>query len=208
MDARTLQDRMTKGLGVAARKLGEPFTVFRPAGPLQPTAPQNRVIVLFAAFRAEGGGTGRAPDYGQPLWWGTFDASYTRPGDYLVCGPQVYFVASQIPGLPVQCVRTNRVVTILRPAPTASGGYNGFYATPGDIVIDGWPASLLEAGGRAGDAKPNEMRFGAWTLLLPALPAPPQVADVVTDDFCSTYVVTAAEQSELGWRLLVRQIGA
>jgi hypothetical protein len=34
------------------------------------------------------------------------------------------------------------------------------------------------------------------------------VADVVTDDFCSTYVVTAAEQSELGWRLLVRQIGA
>jgi hypothetical protein len=35
-----------------------------------------------------------------------------------------------------------------------------------------------------------------------------QVADVVTDDLGGNYVVGSAEQSSLGWRVLVRQLGA
>jgi hypothetical protein len=175
---------------------------------VQPISPHNRVIVLSAFFQAEGGSAGRVPDYGQPLWSGSFDSSYTQPGDYLAGHAKTYFVATQQPGLPIQCVLTNRVVTIVRPVAAASGGYSGFYATSGEIVIDQWPASLLEDGGRAGAVRPNETRFSAWTLLLPALPASPLVADVITDDLGATYVVAAAEQSLLGWRLLVRQIGA
>jgi hypothetical protein len=45
-------------------------------------------------------------------------------------------------------------------------------------------------------------------LLLPVLPAPPEAGDVVIDDHSQNYVVGAAEQSALGWRLLVRQIAA
>ena len=118
MDSWSLQNLIAKGMGVAARKLGRPFNVYRPDGPQQPLAPQNRVIKLFAAFQAEGG-TGRAPDYGEALWQGTFDAAYTRVGDYLVGETETYFVAAQKPALPVQCVLTNRVATVVRPGETS-----------------------------------------------------------------------------------------
>jgi len=207
MDSWSLQNLIAKGMGVAARKLGRPFNVYRPDGPQQPLAPQNRVIKLFAAFQAEGG-TGRAPDYGEALWQGTFDAAYTRVGDYLVGETETYFVAAQKPALPVQCVLTNHVATVVRATPAAQGGYSGFFATSGMPVIVGWPCSLLENGGRSTGAGPHETRFGNWLMLLPTLPVAIEVADVVSDECGGTYVVNTAEHSTLGWRLIVRQIGA
>jgi hypothetical protein len=208
MDSAALQDRISKGMGAAARQFGAMFTLYRPRGPSQPIGRHSRVMELPAAFRAAGSSAPRAPVYGQPLWQGIFDASYTRAGDYLVGRDETYFVASQKPALPVQCVLTNRTVTIVRPLPAAPGGYSGLYESPGESVILGWPASLLETAGHAAGVQANETRYGSWFLLLPEMPAIPQVADVVTDDRGGTYVVGAAEQSNLGWRLLVRQIGA
>jgi hypothetical protein len=208
MDAQTLQDLIAKGMGVAGRKLGALYAVYRPKGVTEPTQPQNRRIDLFAAFSAEGGGTPRGPDYGIALWWGIFDAGYTQSGDYLVGANATYFIARQWPGLPVQCVLTNRTVTIVRPLPAAQGSYSGFFASPGELVIAGWPASLLETGGHSVGLRPTETRLGSWELLLPILPVDLAVADVVTDDLGANYVIGAAEQSSLGWRLLVRQLGA
>ena len=206
MDARTLQDRMAKGMGVAARRQGCLFGLYRQAGIVQPVSPGNRLLELPAIFAPFGRRAGAA--YGQSLWSGTFDSSYTQPGDYLSGKSGTYFVASQLPGLDVQCVLTNRVVSIVRPMPAMQGGYSGFFSTPGDVVITAWPACLLEAGGHAGGGKVGETRFGDWTLLLPVLPAVPQIADVVADDLGGAYVVGSAEQSVLGWRLAVRQVGA
>ncbi len=206
MDGRTLQDRIAKGMGVAARRAGCGFGLYRPAGIVQPVSPANRILDLPAVFAPFGKPAG--PAYGQALWSGTFDTSYTRPGDYLTDGSETYFVASQLPGLDVQCVLTNRVVSIVRPTPAMQGGYSGFFSTPGDVVITAWPACLLESGGHAGGSREGETRFGGWTLLLPVLPAPPQVADVVSDDLGGAYVVGSAESSVLGWRLAVRQVGA
>jgi hypothetical protein len=76
------------------------------------------------------------------------------------------------------------------------------------LVISGWPASLLESGSQSVGLKQAETRLGSWTLLLPLLPLGLQVADVVTDDLGGNYVVGSAEQSSLGWRVLVRQLGA
>jgi hypothetical protein len=208
MDAQTLQDLIAKGMGVAGRKLGALYSVYRPKGPLEPTQPQNRRIDLYATFSAEGGGVPHGPDYGNALWWGTFDAGYTQSGDYLVGANATYFIARQWPGLPVQCVLTNRTVTIVRPLPAAQGNYSGFFASPGALVIAGWPASLLETGGHSVGLRPAETRLGSWELLLPILPVDLAVADVVTDDLGANYVVGAAEQSSLGWRVLVRQLGA
>ena len=206
MDARALQDRISKGSGVAARRTGCLFGLYRPAGVVQPVRPQNRLLDLPAAFAPAGKRGGAV--YGQSLWTGTFDFSTTQPGDYLASDAATYFVASQLPGLDVQCVRTNRTVSIVRPTPALQGGYSGFFSTPGDVVITDWPACLLESGGQAGGGRVGETRFGGWTLLLPVLPAPPQIADVVSDDLGGAYVVGSAEQSALGWRLTVRQVGA
>ena len=206
MDERTLQDRMSKGMGVAARRVGCLFDLYRPAGIVRPVSPGNRVMTLSAAFKPSGGRAGVA--YGQSLWSGTFDSSYTQTGDYLANASETYFLASQLPGLDVRCVRTNRVVSIVRPMPATQGGYSGFFSTPGDVVVTDWPACLLASGGQADSGRVGETRFGGWTLLLPALPAVPQIADVVSDDLGGAYVVGSAEQSVLGWRLAVRQVGA
>jgi hypothetical protein len=208
MNAQKLQDLIAKGLGAAGRKLGAPYAVYRPKGVLRPTRPQNRVIEICAAFSAEGGGPPHGPDYGEALWWGSFDAAYTQAGDYLVSAQATYFVARQWPGLPVQCVLTNRVVTIVRPLPAQQGSYSGLFASQGELVISKWPASVLASGSHSVGLKPAETRLGSWNLLLPVLPVDLMVADVVTDDLGGNYVVGSAEQSSLGWRVLVRQLGA
>jgi hypothetical protein len=208
MDGEKLQALMMKGQAAAGRMLGTPYVVYRPKGPGKPTSPRNRLVVLQAAFAAEGKGSARAPDYGQPLWQGNFDATYTQAGDYLVGKSGIFFVAQQWPGLPVQCVLTNRSVTIVRPTPAAQGAYSGLFASAGERVILGWPASILESGAHSSSAKPTDTRLGNFQVLLPALPVAPHVADVITDDLGETYVIGVAEQSSLGWRLLVRQLAA
>ena len=207
MDAGALQDKISKGLGVAARKCGTPYTVYRPSGPLQPVNPRGRVIELSAYFTPGDGGLNRGASYGQAVWQGVFDASYTQPGDYLVGDRDTYFVAVQTPGAPVQCVLVNRVVTLVRPTAAMQGGYSGFFATPGEPLVILWPGSLLEAGGHGG-SRIGETRFGGWTLLLPRLPATPQTADVVSDDLGNAFTVGSAEETIFGWRLLLRQVGA
>jgi len=208
MDGQKLQGLIAKAFGITARQLGSPYNVYRPKGANQPTSPQNRMIELSAFFSAEGGGMPHGPDYGEALWWGYFDSLYTQAGDYLVGAQATYFIARQWPGLPLQCVLTNRVVTIVRPLAAQQGSYSGFFASPGELVISGWPASLLASGGHSVGLKPAETRLGSWDLLLPLLPVDLMVADVVSDDLGANYVVGSAEQSSLGWRLLVRQLGA
>ena len=206
MDAQRLQSRISKGMGVAARRVGCFYDLYRPTETVKPILPANRLLELAAVFVPFGGRGGAA--YGQSLWNGTFDFSYTRAGDYLANATDTYFVASQLPNLDVQCVLTNRVVSIVRPMPAMQGGYSGFFSTPGEVVITEWPACLLESGGHAGGGRVAETRFGGWTLLLPVLPVAPQIADVVSDDLGGSYVIGSAEESVLGWRLAVRQVGA
>jgi hypothetical protein len=196
MDGPTLQNLISKGLGVAARRLGSPFVVYRPRGVADPLQSRNKVISLSAAFNAEG----------------VFDSCYTKPGDYLsgldVLGnPEIFFISAERPLLPVQCVRTNRVVCVLRPPSPPSGGYGGFVLETAAPVIEAWPASLLAQGARVSGALP-ETRFGNWTLLLPTLPAEILVGDVVRDDLGRSFLVASAEFSELGWRMIVRQVAA
>jgi hypothetical protein len=208
MDGTALQDKISKGMGVAARKLGTPFIVYRPDGATNPLSSRNRVIKLCASFNAEDERFRSVAGFGRPIWWGMFDASYTRPGDYLVGASGTYFICAQRPLLPVQCVLTNHVVQILRPATPVSGGYSGFCVATATHIIAGFPAALIEEGARVADGGARSQKFGGWSLLLPNLPASPQVGDVVTDDASMHYVVGAAEQSALGWRLMVRQIAA
>jgi hypothetical protein len=203
MDARILQDRISKGMGVAARRSGVAAGLFRPKGIVAPLSARNKVIELPVVFLPNGG----AVSYGQALWRGIYDASYSRAGDYLVGLERTFFVACQLPGLPVECVLTNRVISIVRPLPAVQSGYSGFFAEPGAVVITQWPASLLESGGHGNPGEPGKARLGNWTLLLPSGIAAPQVGDVVNDDLGGVYAVGIAEQGALGWRLLVRQVG-
>lgn len=211
MDARRLQDRICWGMNTAARSIGARADAYRPSGSADPLSPRNRFLRLPTAFTAIRGGFEHAPAYGTALWYGIFDAAYTRPGDYLVRDDASWFIAAQEQLLPVLCVQTNRVVTFSRPAAQSSAGvntYGGVTAAALEPLIERWPASVITAStaGRPDAGLPSDASVPYWTVLLPATPGVTlRVADLMADDLGSNAVVSSAELTHLGWRLTVKQ---
>src|SRR5579859_4103741 len=149
--AEQIQDRIYKALSTAARVVGTETHAYRPSGPIRPLSPQNRFLRLRAAFSAGSGHFSQPSRYGEALWYGLFDAVYTQPGDYLVQGRSVWFIAAQQRLQPILCVLTNRMVTFSRPAAPMVPGVNDYggmvTATNSPLLLD-WPASVLGAAGR------------------------------------------------------------
>jgi len=211
MDAATLQDRISRGLGSAARVLGPPTDAYRPSGVANPLDPANRYLQLPAAFSAPDGRFQRPDPYGAALWHGVFDSAYTLAGDYLVQGSAIWFIAAQQPLLPVLCVRTSRVVSFARPAAPAAAGvnaYGGVIPAAAMPLLTAWPASVLGAGGGGTPQAdlPSNATVPFWTVLLPSVPGVVlRPADLMSDDLGRNAVVAAAELTDLGWRLTVKQ---
>ncbi|MGI4793893.1 MAG: hypothetical protein ACRYG8_07390 [Janthinobacterium lividum] len=202
-----LQDRLQRGLGVAARRIGSIHEVMRPQGVGPPLARANRVLRLHASFNAEDPTYRKPQRYGRALWWGVFDSADTRGGDYLVGPDATYFVASQQPLLPIQCVRTNRLVTAWRPlgaGGAGASGYGGVRELAGERLIERWPVSILVRGGGGTGTLPGQAGAGSWIVLLPRLPVALRPADLLRDEMDQGYLVEAAEESDLGWRVMAR----
>jgi hypothetical protein len=206
-----LQDRIHRGLNAAARAIGADTDAYRPSGLIEPLAPVNRFLRLRAAFSAEDGKFKRPNGYGEAIWYGVFDAAYTRLGDYLVQEHTIWFVAAKQRLLPVLCVQTNRMVSFFRPAAPMSTGVNTYGGTTTDTnipLLTNWPASVLgdSAHGHPNTDLPGDGSIPYWTVLLPAYPGVVLLpSDLLTDDLGRNAVVVVAELSSLGWRLTVKQ---
>jgi hypothetical protein len=175
-------------------------------------APKNRYLRLRAAFLPHKSGALRANAYGEALCHGIFDAAYTRVGDYLVQAGSIWFIAAQQRLLPVLCVRANRIISFRRPAAPSSTGVNA-YGGSGEQsdapLLENWPASVLGAGGAGHPTTdlPGDSSVPLWTVLLPALPGVIlRPADMMTDDLGRNSVIAAAELSDLGWRISMKQV--
>ncbi len=203
-----LQDRISRGLGAAARHIGAAYDAYRPVGATDPLAPANRYLRLPAAFDAEDPTFKRPSGYGRATWFGIFDSAYTQPGDYLRGPGGTFFVAAQQALLPSLCVLANRVVSLSRPAaPTVPGmnSYGGILLATATPLLTGWPASILTAGsGTVGDL-PGDAGIPSWTMLLPQTPVALRAADLIRDDLGRAYVIGTAEYTALGWRILAKQ---
>lgn len=213
MDAPTLQDRISRGMGTAARIVGQSYDAFRPAGPDLPIVPENRFLRLHAAFNARDPRFGQASAYGRPAWFGIFDSAYTQPGDYLVGPGGTFFIAAQEHLLPPLCILTNATLGASRPVIGALAGLHDYGGgvvpgQPGSTVMTGWPASLLAAGGGGPTILPADGRAGGWSILLPPGPFEIRTADILTDDRGRTFVVGSAECTALGTRIAAQEATA
>ena len=211
MDPIHLEDRIRWGLNVAARATGITTDAYRPRDAEHPLAAPNRYLRLPATFSGFGGSFDRPTGYGNALLHGIFDASYTKPGDYLKQGDIVWFIASQERLLPILCVRTNRVISFVRPTSPSTSGVNAYggvtAATVGPLMTQ-WPASVLAASREARPmaALPGDTMTSNWTVLLPAHPRVIlKTGDLMSDDIGRNGVVVTTELTSLGWRLTVRQ---
>jgi hypothetical protein len=207
MNGRQLQDRLYLGLGLSARHIGQLTDAFRPSGPFLPLDTQNRFLRLPATFISTSGKYGHANEYGDALWYGIFDGSYTRPGDYLVVGSGHFFIGSQTPLLPILCVRTNRIISISQPrmqTSVASNPYGGYTSGSSIILIDGWPASVLgeTRSSHSTTDLPTDQAIPYWNVLMPS-PAGVVLSpgDIITDDLGRTAMIVGSELTDLGWRI-------
>lgn len=208
MEIRTLQDRIDRGRGIAARHIGSAYDAYRTTAAANPMNSVNRYLRLLAAFVPENGSFQKPSGYGRATWLGLFDSAYTRPGDYLLGPGGTFFIAAQQSLLPVLCVLANRTLTLSRPAaPTLPGmnGYGGTVLATTTPLLTAWPGSVLTAGTGSPGTLPGDGNLPSWTILLPVTPAMLRPADLVQDDLGRTYVIGTAELTALGWRILAKQ---
>ncbi len=231
MNQAHLNDLIARGMGIAARKAGVVCDAYRPSGPVDPLSPKNRFLRVQVAFNAEDPKFDRSPRYGEPVFYAVLDAAYTRPGDYLVeCeSGRTWFIASQMPLLPVVVVQTNRCVWLHRPARPMLPGVNFYSGVNRKMLtrlVSNWPASVLTekgSGERLGKLSklPADTRSGSFTILLPeihefssekkasdSLGEVFRIDDLVYDDLDRQYIVASAELSQFGWRLFVREVAS
>jgi hypothetical protein len=210
MNGGKLQDRLYWGLGLCARRLGQSTDAFRPSGPFQPLAAKNRFLRLPTTFTSSYGQYGQTNEFGNALWYGVFDASYTKPGDYLVTAHATYFVVSQAPLLPVLCTKTNRTISIARPniqANTGSNAYGGYTSGGSTLIMVDWPASILGEGRTSHSTAdlPTDQGTSYWNVLIPShVGVVLSPGDIITDDLGRTAVISATELTDLGWRIIAK----
>lgn len=199
----TEQARINRGYGIAAARLGAPYGQYRATGPMYPM--NHGIGAMFADFDVDPLFGHKAPaKYGIPVYYGLFDATNVLVGDYLVGPMGTFFVGNMEPDKPTLCVRCNRTLTFMRPAPS---GYSGDTATQETILMAGWPASLLQKsrGDRSGEHLPGDTRIPWYELLVPVFPGVELAeADRATDETGRLYTIGTAELSALGWRLMVQ----
>jgi hypothetical protein len=222
MDAATLQNRIYKGYGKAALRLGIQYDIARP---IYPQAPLGNVIGnLLASFNAEDWKYSRPNKYGKPTWFGLFDGTVTQAGDYLVGAQSTYFIAAQQLHLPILCVECNRQVSLLSmpsgPSSVGAQGYGGVCAAEsisvlGDVdsyqcLVTGWPASVLFGGRQThGTDLPLSVNNTGFQIILPrSVPETINASDIFVDDLGRRYQVEGAELTDLGWRANVKEVHA
>ncbi len=208
MDGASLADRLSRGMGAAARVFGEAYDAYRPRGADDPLRAEGRFLRLPAAF--DGGDPGfRRPSGYERALRGTFDSAYLRVGD-LLRGPRgVLFVALLPPLNRPLCVLANATVSVVRPAGPAVAGLGGYGGADDPVpVLQGWPAQVLAAGAGRPFGLPEDGGLGGFHVLLPLGAPAVRTGDHLRDDAGRGFMVGGAELSELGWRLHVRQVGA
>lgn len=208
MDGTKLQAKIYKGYGQAAKRIGFDYQQYRATGPDNPLA--TALQTLPASFTTNF--TYSAPNkYGQATWLGLFDGREFLPGDYLVGQEGTFFVAAMQATLPIYCVQTNTVVSVLRVRMddgVGEVGYGGDTPETEVPLMQGWPASILQGTkGEANEAKlPGDVRTPWWAILMPAWPGIViRTSDIITDTLGRKYVVSSAELTDMGWRMTAMQ---
>lgn len=212
MDAATIQQKIYKGRGKAALRIGLACNVFRPIHAANPI--DNQIATLLAAFNTRDPKYAKADDFGKSAWYADYDGTQTQAGDYLVrqFDGATWYVSQQAQLLPIAMVQCERKAYVERPSaiPTQTVGvvpYQGQQPSSVTAALGTaqtpWPCSIL-LGGRALNAVPLPMstKEGGWRICLPgSVPITLMSSDVVTDDLGRRFVVESAELTDLGWRL-------
>jgi hypothetical protein len=217
VDAAGIQAKVSRGYAIAASKLGLPFSVYRATGPMDPVSRDNLMGSLPAAFSVNGDFT-KPPGFKDPSWRAYVDGSQTMPGDYLVeveptqtgQSPRTFYILSQAPLSPISAVMCHNVMSFARPSAPAKDVSGYSQPGPATPILTNWPCSFVigTKGERSESGLPRDSRNPWYAATLPDVGTEIRTDDVCTDELGHRYLVSAAERSDLGWRLSLQYVGA
>lgn len=212
MNQARLQQLVNKGYGKAALRLGAPCTIYRPSSATNPLASGNAVGTVMAAFDTDPGFSFNAPSlYAKPTWYGLFDATIARAGDYIVSpNAGTFFIASLEMTHPPLCISCNNVATFKRPDPNPPGDnyYGGDLRAEEDVLMEAWPVSALQGtkGERGTTQLPGDTRSPWNAILVPHYQGVTlRSSDRMYDDQGRTFTLSSCESTSLGWRITAMQ---
>ena len=198
---------MSRGLGNAARVIGDSYDVFRPRNAFSPLASENRIMQMPVSLSWGSVGL-RMPRGFERAIKASFDAVGSSVGDYLRGPRGVLFVVALPPLRQPVCVLTNASVDVLRASGSVGAGLNGYGGVTEPslaVVLGDWPVQFASAGGggRSG-ALPTDGGQTGWSVVMPKTPVPIRASDLLQDSAGRRYVVKTVEATEMGWWLSVR----
>lgn len=205
MDADRLRDMISRGMGNAARVIGDDYDVFRAQRIADPLTSGNLIMRLPVILDDGRVGYQRARGFERVLR-ATFDGIAVRPGDYLRGPRGVLFVAALPPMERAVCVLTNKVVDVLRPSGPGNAGLNGYGGVIEEAletVLSGWPVQMTVTSAIGKGALPTDGGRSSLSVLFPLTPVAIKASDLLQDGSGSRYVVRTCEASEMGWHLTV-----
>jgi len=211
-----VQSKVNYGLGKTAAALGDAYQQYRPAAPLAPIGSGSLIGAINAQFAADPALAFAHPSqYGKPAWYGVFDPTNVRAGDYLVGILGTFFAADIERFTSLMCIWCNRTISVIRAVapqtPGASTAYGGETSANEQTILSGWPASVLQLSSgskmvNVGMRIPTDSGAGGYSILLPSLAGTPvRWNDIIVDDEGTRYSVAGNELSPLGWRLTATQ---
>jgi hypothetical protein len=204
------QKKIYKGYGKAAKRLGTSYNIYRSTTGIDPIVSGNLKGTILMSPNVEWTYM-KANKYGNSVWQLLVDGSTLKVGDYLV-GESTFFVIGMQPLLPIIGVKCDRIITITEPNANLAAGdipYGGYTKDNVAVVMQNCPCSfLLATKGEKPNAKiPTDTKLPWFYVYIPYLNATIKTGHVITDQNNVSYIVDGDEKTELGWKLLVMEMG-
>lgn len=217
-NATLIQQKIYKGYGLAAKRLGYNFDIYRSATAINPLNAGNKIGNILVGIDQKY--TYENPiKYGDRTYQALVDGREVRPFDFLVSNntsldDSVYFIASMFPLLPIVIQGCNYVATVTRPKTTTKGFnenyYSGYTQDNVDVIYQNCPCTMLES--RQGEASPAKLPAGVkqpvWRIYMPYLGNTQiNVGDFIENDKQERFSIISNELTDLGWRIIAVRIG-
>lgn len=221
-----IQQKIYYGYAKAATKLGASFNLYRSASMVTPISSGNLIGQTVASTNVSWNYM-KANKYTNAIWQICIDAQLSSAPlnaqvfDYIVpinnpdgyiSDNSTYFMISEQYLLPMQAVKCNNTLSIIRPSQTTGPGnvgYVGYLPSTSLTIASGLPASVLEfRRGEADDLKlPTDSSEPLWKILIPNLGNTQiDIGDIIIDQETENYVVLSNELTELGWQIQAKQV--
>ncbi len=200
MSSDRFHDLMSRGLGSAARAIGDSYDVFRPRTAFNPLASENLIMRLPVSLSWGSSGL-RMPRGFERAIRASFDAVSSQIGDYMRGPRGVLFIAALPPLRQPVCVLTNASVDVLRASGSLSAGlnaYGGVTEPTLSLVMGDWPVQIVSAGSGRSGRLPADGGQTNWSVIMPVGPVSVLPSDLLQDSAGRRYVVKTIEITEMG----------